>query len=103
MERRIVKNINTIDHFFEADLEASARELVSFTGQIISTGPEVGNIGRIMTRNCVLSTLCRDNWDSISGLDDYCEEELYFWKENMVNNSTRYCFVSQVSQLFCLF
>ena len=61
--------------------QVSARELASFTGQIISTGPVVGNIGRIMSRHCVLSTVCRDNWDSISRLDDYCEEELYFGRK----------------------
>ena len=85
VERRIIKFINTINHIIEADLKVSARELASFTGQIISTGPVVGNIGRIMTRHYVLSTLCRDNWDSVFRLDDYCKEELYFWKDNMVN------------------
>ena len=62
VERRIVKIINTIDRIINADFQVSARELASFTGRIISTGPVVGNIGRIMTRHCVLSTLCRDNW-----------------------------------------
>ena len=114
VERRIVKIINSIDHIIEADFKVSARELSSFTGQIISTGPVVGNIDRVMTRHCVLSTLCRDNWDSISVLDNYCKEELYFckeelyfckeelyfWKENMVNINTRYCFVSKVLSYF---
>ena len=54
-ERRIVKVINTTGHIIEADLKVSAGELASFTGQIISTGPVVGNIDRIMTRHCVLS------------------------------------------------
>ena len=76
VERRIVKSINTIDHIIEADFEVSARDLASFTGQILSTGPVVGTISRIMTRHCVLSTLCRDNWDSISRFNDYCKEEL---------------------------
>ena len=70
VERRILKVINTIDHIIEADFKVSARELASFTGQNISTGPVVGNIGRIMTRHCVLSTLCKDNWDAIFHLDD---------------------------------
>ena len=75
VERRIVKIINgTIDHIIEADFKVPARELASFTGQIISTGTVVGNIGRIMTRHCVLSTLCKDNWDSIFHLDDYCKD-----------------------------
>jgi len=99
-EKRIVKIINSIDHIIEADVKVSARDLSSFRGQIISTGPVVGNIGRIMTRHCVLFTLCRDNWDSISLLDDYCKEELYFWKEKMVNINTRYCFVSKVPSYF---
>ena len=90
VERRIVKIINTIDHIInEAGFKVSARELASFTGQIISTGPVIANIGRIMTRHCVLSTLCQDNWDSIFRLDDYCKEELYFGKENMVNINSR--------------
>ena len=101
VERRIVKIINgTIDHIIEADFKVSTRELASFTGQIISTGPVVGNIGRIMTRHCVLSTLCKDNWDSVFRLDDYCKEELYFWKENMVNINSRYCFVSKDPSYF---
>ena len=100
VERRIVKIINSIDYIIEANFKVSARELASFTGQIISTGPVVGNIGRIMTIHCVLSTLCRDNWDSISRLDDYCKAELYFWKENMVNINTRYCFVSKAPNYF---
>ena len=88
--KKIVKITNTIDHIIVADLKVSARVLASFTDQIISTGPVVGNFGRIMTRHCALSTLCKDNWDSVFRLDDYCKEELYFWKDNMVNINTRY-------------
>ena len=78
VERRIVKIINTIDHIIEADLKVSARVLASFTGQIISTG-------------------LVENWDSLFRLDDYCKEEVYFWKENMVNVSTRYYFVTKAN------
>ena len=38
VERRIVKIINTIDHIIKADFKVSARELASFTGQIILPG-----------------------------------------------------------------
>ena len=104
VETRIVKIINTIDHIIEADLKVSARVLVSLTGQIISTGLVVGNIhGRIMTRHCVLSTLSKDNWDSVFRLDDYCKEEVYFWKDNMVNIITRYYFVSKAKILVILY
>ena len=78
----------------------SARVLASFTRQMISAGPVVGNIGRIMTRHCVLTTLCKDNWDSVFRLDDYCKEQLYFWKDNMVTINTRYCFVSKDPSYF---
>ena len=78
VQRRIVKIINTIDHIIEADLKVSARVLASFTGQIISTG-------------------LVENWDSLFRLDDYCKEEVYFWKENMVNVITRYYFVTKAN------
>ena len=100
VERRITKITNTIDRIIEADFKLSARELASFTGQIISTAPVVGNIGRIMTRHCVMSTLCVDNWDSVFCLDDYCKEELYFWKDNLINLNSRYCFVSKDPSYF---
>ena len=63
IDRRITKILNTIDQIIDADYVVSARRLASFTGQIISTGPVVGNIARIMTRHCVMSTLCNDHWD----------------------------------------
>ena len=92
VDRRITKILNTIDHIINKNFLVSARSLASFTGQIISTGPVVGNIGRIMTRHCVMSTLCSDRWDTEFHLDDYCQEELYFWKANLININTRYCF-----------
>ena len=42
VERRIVKIINSIDCSIDADFRISDRELASFKGQIISTGPVVG-------------------------------------------------------------
>ena len=77
VDRKITKILNTIDHIINKFFLVSARSLASFTGQIISTGPVVGNIGRIMTRHCVMSTLCSDRWDTECHLDDYCQEELY--------------------------
>ena len=58
VDRRITKILNTIHHIINANFLVSVRTLASFTGQIISTAPVVGNIGRIMTRHCVMSTLC---------------------------------------------
>ena len=60
VDRRITKIVDTIDRIIEADFKVSAGELASFTGWIISTEPVVGNISGIMTRHCVMSTLCED-------------------------------------------
>ena len=92
VDRRITKILKTIYHIINSNFMVSARSLASFTGQIISTGPVVGNIGRIMTRHCVMSTLCNDRWDVEFYLDDYCQEELYFWKTNLSNINNRHCF-----------
>ena len=53
-----------------------------------------------MTRHCVMSTLCLDKWDSVFCLDDYCREELYFWKDNLINLNSRNCFVSKDPSFF---
>ena len=79
--RRLSKIVNTIDRIIDTDFKVSDRELASFTGQIISTGPVVGNIARIMTKHCIMSTLYVDKWDSVFCLDDYCKQELYFWTQ----------------------
>lgn len=100
VDRRITKFTNTIDRIIEADFKLSARGLASFTGQIISTAPVVGNIGRIMTRHCVMSTLCVDGRDSVFCLDYYCTEELYFWKDNLINLNSRNCFVGKDPSYF---
>ena len=56
VDRRVVKITNTIVSIIASDFVLSARRLASFTGQIISTAPVSGNISRIMTRHCVMST-----------------------------------------------
>ena len=100
VDRRITKITNTIDRIIEADFKLSVRELASFKGQIISTAPAVGNIGRIMIRHCVMSTLCVDKWDSVFCLDNYCREEFYFWKGNLINLNSRNCFESKDPNYF---
>ena len=47
-----------------------------------------------------MSTLCNDHWDLAFRLDDYCKEELYFWKENLMNINSRHCFVNKSSSYF---
>jgi hypothetical protein len=55
-ERRIDKITKTIQNIISSNFVISARALASFTGQIVSTGPVIGNITRIMTRHCAMST-----------------------------------------------
>lgn len=47
--------------------------------------------------------LCSDGWDIEFYFDDYCQEELYFWKINFVNINNRYCFVYICFSLFVYF
>ena len=72
VDRRKTKITSTVDRTIKAYFKIYGRELASFTDQMISSGPVVGNIGRIMTRHCVMSTLCVDKWDSVFCLDDQC-------------------------------
>ena len=57
VDRRVAKITSTIDSIIDSDFALSARRLATFTGQIISTAPVSGNISRIMTRHCIMSTL----------------------------------------------
>ena len=60
----VVKITNTINSIIASDFVLSARRLASFKGQIISTAPASGNISRIMTRHCIMSTLSAQHRDS---------------------------------------
>ena len=51
-ERRVAKIVSTVCSIIACEFVIYARCLASFRGQIISTGPVVGNISRIMTRHC---------------------------------------------------
>ena len=100
VDRRVVKITNTIDSIIASDFVLSARRLASFTGQIISTAPVSGNISRIMTRHCIMSTLSAQHWDSEVKMDSYCIEELYFWKNNLNSIKVRDCFLFNKPQRF---
>ena len=100
VDRRVVKIMNTIDSIIASDFVLSARRLASFTGQIISTAPVTGNISRIMTRHCIMSTVSSQHWDSEVEMDSYCIEELYFWKNNLDSFKVRDCFLFNKPQRF---
>ena len=83
VDRRVAKITSTIDSIIDSDFVLSARRLASFTGQIISTAPVSGNISRIMTRHCIMSTFRGQHWDSKVKMVPYYIEGLYFWKSNL--------------------
>ena len=100
VDRRVAKITSTIDSIIDSDFVLSARRLASFTGQIISTAPVSGNISKIMTRHCIMSTLSAQHWDSKVKMDPYCIEELYFWKNNLNSIKVRDCFLFNKPQRF---
>ena len=100
VDRRVAKITSTIDSIIDSDFVLSARRLASFTGQIISTAPVSGNISRIMTRHCIMSTLSAQHWDAKVEMDSYCIEELYFWRNNLNSIKVRDCFLFNKPQRF---
>ena len=82
-ERRAAKIVSSGFSIIDCEFVICARCLASFTGQIISTGPVVGSVSRIMTRHCSMSSVCAPYWDAFLELDQYTEEEIIFWKENI--------------------
>ena len=93
VDRRVAKITSTTDSIIAPDFVLSARRSASFTGQIISTAPVSGNIARIMTRHCIMSTLSMQHWDSKVKMDPYCIDEIYFWKNNLNSIKVRDCFL----------
>ena len=55
-KRRVENIVSTFCSVLDYALVICARCLASFTCQIISTGPVVGNVSRIMTRHCAMSS-----------------------------------------------
>ena len=100
VNRRCVQILGTIDSTVDSGFVISARNLAFFSGQIISTSPVSGNISRIMTRHCVLSTLSVQHWEEKIELDQYCIEELRFWRTNF---PSRFGIVSSGISLNVLF
>ena len=100
VDRRCAKILATIDSIVDSGFVFSARNLASFTGQNISTSPVSGNISRIMTRHCVLSTLSVQHWEDKIELDEYCIAELRFWRANLNSLKVRNCFFIHKPQRF---
>ena len=84
----------------ESKFRVSAISLASFTGKIISTGAIDSNSSIIMTRQCAMSIVAAQDWDSTFILDDYCINELHLWKENLADANIRHCFTEKSPNCF---
>ena len=100
MERRLNNIFNHIQNIRNNFHVLSARQLASFTGKIISTGSVVGNLSRIITRNCSMSVAATPDWDSLFKLDQYCINEVEFWNDNIIEGNARYCFSGTTTNCF---
>ena len=60
-----------------------ARELACITGQIISMSCAVGNITRLMTRNCYAAIEVKTYWDQWLPISPEIRYELSFWLNNI--------------------
>ena len=66
-----------------SDPHISARKLASIAGKIVSTGPVMQNLARIMTRDSQMSVVSAQDWDAPFQLDGYCTLEFEFWETNL--------------------
>ena len=53
-----------------------------------------------MTRQCILSTSSVQHWEEKIELDQFCIEELRFWKTNLYSLKGRNCFLIHKPQYF---
>ena len=63
-DRRVAKIVSTVCSVIDCEFVISARRLASFRGQVISTGPVVGSVSRIMTPHCPMSSASAPYWDA---------------------------------------
>ena len=98
-EKRILKILSTCEKLISMD-RASARVLASFTGQIISMMPVVGDLSRFHTRFSQIAIAEAETWDSQIALGSDIRAEVNFWKENVQSLNVRYVFEVQVPKRY---
>lgn len=81
-EERILKLKSSIASCLQKS-SFSARGLASITGQIISMSCAVGNITRLLTRNCFAALEQRTSWDQPLDVSLEIRNELLFWQNNI--------------------
>ena len=100
VDRRCAKILATIDSIVDSGFVIAARNLASFTGKFFPLHQFPGKISRIMTRNCVLSTLSFQHWEDKIELDQNSITKLRFWRTNLNSPKVRDCFLIHKSQRF---
>ena len=96
---RRVQGIVDCVAFIEAQkCTISARQLSSFVGKVMSTCPVTGNLPRITTRHCQMTIAIGEHWDTPMILDEYCKDEIVFWKNNIHLCNFKNCFVFRKPQ-----
>ena len=98
------KSKQTIVHASIISLRQSpnctVRDLLSFVGQIISLSPVVGNITRLMTRNCQTLIAQTNNEDQIITPNAQCFKEINVWHVNARRlNNRSICLSPKVNKI----
>ena len=95
-KRRIIECVNRAINA----KSATARQLASVTGKIVSTGLVLGNVTLLMTKYLHMTIMSRLSWDSYFTLSDSELSELRFWSSNFVHMGVRPLHnVSEVSRV----
>lgn len=101
-ERCVQDCKSTLADIFHRLPKITARQLAQFTGKVISMGPVIGNISRLMTRKCYEVIESRFAWDSLIRFDSSHEflQELLFWSKNLETYNCR--FMKEYSKSFVI-
>ena len=90
-DRRVQNCLDTLSKLFDKLPKITARQLAQFTGKIISMGPVIGNVSRLMTRQCYMLIESRYSWDSFLKFDSshLFLQELVFWSTHLHDLNNR--------------
>ena len=89
--RRIDDCVQVLQSVLDRLPMVSARDLARCTGKIISMSPVIGNVCRLMSRNCYRLIESRTTWDCLLPLGDFdlVSRELNFWLLNLTSLNSR--------------
>jgi hypothetical protein len=81
-ERRVEKLLRYMVYLLDSK-SVSARALASFTGQVISLMPVVGDLARLYSRYSQVAVAKADSWDAVFNLDSDIISKIQYWKNNL--------------------